>query len=384
MATTRNGHMPSLQQQTQKKKKDPLYYLRFIKAMVVLMILVCSASVLLLFLAPWTFFFLRLFSIRWSRKLTSMIFGHWLAMWPFFFEKINKTRVVFSGHRVSEGERVMVLCNHRTEVDWMYIWSLALRKKSVGSVKYVLKSSVRNAPVFGWAFHVLEFLPIDRKWQVDELVFESMLSTFKNPQDPLWLVIFPEGTDYTEEKCSRSQEFAEEHGLPKLHHVLLPRTKGVYACLAHLRDSIDAVYDLTIGYKNRCPLFIDNALGTDPKEVHIHIKRIPISDIPLTETEVSAWLVKEFSRKDELLSHFYREGTFPDSGGIEGELSMSMGMANFCIIIVSTCVLLQLMFSSFLWVKVYVALSCVYLTAATYWNYKPQQILRGQRARTFS
>jgi lysocardiolipin and lysophospholipid acyltransferase len=24
-----------------------------------------------------------------------------------------------------------------------------------------------------------------------------MLSTFKDPQDPLWLAIFPEGTDFT-------------------------------------------------------------------------------------------------------------------------------------------------------------------------------------------
>ncbi|WJX56918.1 1-acylglycerol-3-phosphate O-acyltransferase [Trifolium repens] len=39
-----------------------------------------------------------------------------------------------------------------------------------------------------------------------------MLSTFKDPQDPLWLAIFPEGTDFTEEKCIRSEKYAAEHG----------------------------------------------------------------------------------------------------------------------------------------------------------------------------
>lgn len=366
------------------QKKDLWHYFRILKAVVVLATLTGSASAILIFMSPFTFFFLRLFSIRWSRKLNAFIFGRWLSMWPFFFEKVNKTQVIFSGHKVPAAERAIVFCNHRTEVDWMYIWNLAVRKNRVGSVKYVVKSSVKNVPVFGWAFHVLEFLLIDRRWQVDELVFESMLSTFKGFQDQLWLVIFPEGTDYTEAKCEKSQKYAEDNGLPKLHHVLLPRTKGVYACLAQLHDSVDAVYDLTIGYKNKCPLFIDNALGTDPKEVHIHVKRIPISDIPrpITEVGVSDWLVKEFARKDALLGHFYREGTFPDGRNVEEKLDTFAGVANCCFIVGSSYAFL-LLFLAFPWVKVYAALSCILLAASTYVNYKPLPILHDRTVRTF-
>ena len=174
-----------------------LRYLRVLKALVILLILTISAFILLLFLAPFTFFFLRLFSLHWSRKLTSSMFGRWLAMWPFLFEKINKTKVIVSGNKLPVRERIILICNHRTEVDWMYLWNLALRKKRIGNVKYVMKSSARNAPVFGWAFHVLEFLPIYRKWEMDALIFERILSSFKDRRDPLWLIIFPEGTDYT-------------------------------------------------------------------------------------------------------------------------------------------------------------------------------------------
>eukprot|EP00250_Pteridium_aquilinum_P024437 c29077_g1_i1 orf=85-1260(+) len=384
MDKVQSGHGHGHMSLHEAKKKDLWHYLRILKAMTVLTILVSSAFVLLIFFAPITFFLLRLFSIHWSRKVTALIFGHWLSMWPFFFEKINKTRVVFSGQKVPQGERAIIMCNHRTEVDWMYVWSLALRKKRVGWVKYVVKSSVKNVPIFGWAFHVLEFLLIDRRWEVDEHVFRTMLSSFKGPEDPLWLVIFPEGTDYTELKCEKSQKYAEEHGLPKLHHVLLPRIKGIYACLAQLQDSIDAVYDLTIGYKSQCPLFIDNALGTDPKEVHIHIKRIPISDIPGPDTEVSEWLVKEFSRKDALLSQFYREGTFPNSGDTEEELSTLVCGANFCVIMALTYALTQLLFYSFFWVKVYAAFSFVLLTASTYLGYKPRPIFKGGSVGAFA
>lgn len=369
-----NGHSLSPPQAgKQQHLHRPLRLFMVARAIVVLSILLCSASVMLICLAPLAFFLLRLVSIHHSRRLVSFLFGHWLAMWPYFFEKVNRTRVSFSGDHVPAGERVLLMCNHRTEVDWMYIWSLALRKQRIGHVKYVLKSSVRNVPVFGWAFYALEFLLIKRNWQHDESVFASCLSTFKDSHDPLWLIIFPEGTDYTDEKCMKSQKFAEKHSLPKLSHVLLPRTKGFCACLAELHESIDAVYDLTIGYKDRYPLFMDNAFGTDPKEVHIHVKRTPISDIPLTESEASSWLIKEFSGKDELLSYFYKEGTFPGTE-VEGSLSIRTGITKFCIILFFTFGLIWFMSLSSLWIKVYIAASCACLTAATFFDYKPQPL----------
>ncbi|KAH9289727.1 hypothetical protein KI387_033844, partial [Taxus chinensis] len=285
----------------------PLTFVRAIRGILCLMVLVSTAFMTLIIFAPPAFLLLRLFSVHYSRKVVSFLFGHWLATWPFLFEKINGTKVIFSGDCVPPRERVLLICNHRTEVDWMYIWNLALRKDRLGYIKYVLKSSVRNAPIFGWGFHVLEFILVERKWEVDEPVIESMLSTFKDPQDPLWLILFPEGTDFTEQKCLRSQRIAKENNLPVLKNVLLPRTKGFTSCLALLRGSLDAVYDLTITYKHRCPLFMDNAFGIDPAEVHIHVRRIPLSEIPGSEDGATAWLNETFHFKDQLLSRFNKE-----------------------------------------------------------------------------
>jgi len=106
-------------------------------------------------------------------------------------------QVVFAGDKVPHDNRVLISCNHRTEVDWMYIWDLAIRKGKIGYCKYAVKSSVRNVPIFGWAFWVFEFLMLERKWDVDKPVIESYLKNFMDPADPLWLVIFPEGTDFT-------------------------------------------------------------------------------------------------------------------------------------------------------------------------------------------
>ncbi|KAK8698825.1 hypothetical protein V6N13_114931 [Hibiscus sabdariffa] len=254
------------------------------------------------------------YCVHYSRKVTAFFFSSWLALWPFLFEKINKTKVIFSGDDVPARERVLLICNHRTEVDWMYLWDLALRKDCLGYIKYILKSSLMKLPVFGWAFHILEFIPVERKWEVDEANMRQMLSKFKDPRDPLWLVLFPEGTDFTDQKCLRSQKYAAENGLPILKNLLLPKSKGFNACLEDLRSTLDAVYDVTIGYKHRCPSFLDNVFGVDPSEVHIHIRRITLDDIPMSESEASAWLMDTFQFKDRLLSNFKSEGYFPPHG----------------------------------------------------------------------
>lgn len=354
-------------------EKRDLTPLRILRGVLCLTILLSTAFVILVYCGFFTAVILRLFSIHYSRKATAFFFGSWLALWPFLFEKINKTKVIFSGETLPERERVLIIANHRTEVDWMYLWDLSLRKGRLGYIKYILKSSLMKLPVFGWAFHILEFISVERKWEVDESPMRQMLSTFKNHQDPLWLALFPEGTDFTEQKRIRSQKFASENGLPILHSVLLPKTKGFAACMEELRSSLDAVYDITIGYKNRCPTFLDNAFGVAPSEVHIHVRRIVINDIPESEEKMSSWLMDTFSKKDQLLTDFHSQGYFPHQG-TEGDISGISCLVNAIGVIILTFVCIYMTFFSSVWFKVYISLVCAYLWSATYFNIRPSPI----------
>ncbi|KAJ7978394.1 Phospholipid/glycerol acyltransferase family protein [Quillaja saponaria] len=357
-----------------ERRHHELTPVRVFRGLVCLLVLCSTAFMMLVYFGFISAVILRLFSIHSSRKATSFFFGAWIALWPFLFEKINKTKVFFSGDTVPSKERILLIANHRTEVDWMYLWDLALRKGCHGYIKYVLKSSLMRLPVFGWAFHIMEFISVERKWEADELTMRQMLSTFKDPQDSLWLALFPEGTDFTERKCIRSKKYAAENGLPIMNNVLLPKTKGFCACLQELSNSLDAVYDVTIGYKYRCPSFLDNVFGVDPSEVHIHIRYFPIENIPVSEDKVSTWLMDVFQFKDQLLSKFYSEGQFPNQG-IEGDLSTVKCLVNFMAVIVLTSVCMFYTFSSSIWFKLYVCSACAYLAPATYFNSRPQPII---------
>ncbi|KAJ0804951.1 putative 1-acylglycerol-3-phosphate O-acyltransferase [Helianthus annuus] len=366
-------------------KKYPLTFKRALRGLTCLIVYILTSFILLVYLGPFAAVFLRLFSIHYSRKTATFLFGLWLALWPFLFEKINKTKVVFSGETVPNKERVLLIANHKTEVDWMYLWDLALRKGCIGCIKYVLKSSLLKLPVFGWGFHLLEFISVERKWEVDEVMMRKMLLTFTDPCDPLWLAIFPEGTDFSEEKCMKSQKFAAENGLPVLKNVLLPKTRGFHACLEILRDSLDAgstffivgfwvLYDVTIAYKNRCPTFLDNVFGIEPSEVHVHVRRILLEDIPSSEPECEEWLLTTFQFKDRLLSDFIANGHF-ENEGTEGELSTIKCSLNCTLVLAITCLLTYLNLFSSIWYNIYVGLASVYLALATTFNFHPLPVL---------
>ena len=365
---------PGLSSFNNGPRHRPLNALRRCRGVLCLVIMPVTACMMMVYLAPVTTFVVRLFSVHYSRKWTCFLFGMWLAMFPFLFEKINRTRFVFSGEKVPPKECVLLFANHRTEVDWMYLWDLALRKGRLQSIKYILKKSLMKLPIFNWAFHIIEFIPVERNWEVDEPLIRRRLSQLKYPKDPLWLAVFPEGTDYTEKKCIKSQEYAAEHGLPILKNVLLPKIKGFNCCLQELRSNLDAVYDIAIAYKHRLPTFMDNVYGVDPSEVHVHTKIIQVSDIPTAEDEVSSWLTERFRLKDELLSDFLAQGHFPNEG-TEEDLSTLKCVANFLAVIGMTAFFIYLTLFSSVWFRVFAACSASFLTFATVYSIHAPQIV---------
>ncbi|KAF9437284.1 hypothetical protein BGZ76_001346 [Entomortierella beljakovae] len=143
----------------------------------------------------------------------------------------------------------------------------------------------------------------------------------RTPKDePLWLVVFPEGTVVSKGTRKRSHAFAEKAGVPDHRHVLLPRSSGSFICINKLRGSVEHVYDATIGYSGihygEIPeelyplpgLYVNQA---QPKDINIHLRRFAIKDIPDTEPEFVEWIRARWTEKDELMEQFYTNGKFP-------------------------------------------------------------------------
>jgi lysocardiolipin and lysophospholipid acyltransferase len=111
-----------------------------------------------------------------------------------------------------------------------------------------------------------------------------------------------------------SQDFAKKKDLPVLKNVLLPRKKGFFATMQGLRNTVDAVYDITIVYGDGSqyrPLLSDLALrrGFD---VHLHVKRFVAKEVPREEAELETWLNNVWSEKDVNVDYLLKNGEFPN------------------------------------------------------------------------
>ena len=78
---------------------------------------------------------------------------------------------------------------------------------------------------------------------------------------------------------------------------------GLRFCTTTLRSSVPYIYDFTIGYKGvqagQIPstvfklrsIFLD---GKGPPEVHMHIRKIPLKDVPTDEKGFTEWITKVY------------------------------------------------------------------------------------------
>jgi 1-acyl-sn-glycerol-3-phosphate acyltransferase len=160
-----------------------------------------------------------------------------------------------------------------------------------------------------------------RKWEQDKPRLQHRLNKLAaSKDDPMWLMIFPEGTNLSPNTLPKSQTYAKKEDLPHPTHALLPRSTGLRFCLQTLRASVPWVYDCTLAYEGvpaggfpqdyytLRSLYFE---GRPPTGVHMHWRKFPTSDIPVDGDEFDAWLRERWMEKDALLDHFYATGGFP-------------------------------------------------------------------------
>jgi lysocardiolipin and lysophospholipid acyltransferase len=70
-----------------------------------------------------------------------------------------------------------------------------------------------------------------------------------NDLDPMWLLIFPEGTNLSFNGRRKSKAWSDKSGIPDMRHQLLPRKTGLLFCLDELADTVEWIYDCTVAYE---------------------------------------------------------------------------------------------------------------------------------------
>jgi 1-acyl-sn-glycerol-3-phosphate acyltransferase len=156
-------------------------------------------------------------------------------------------------------ERLVMITNHQLYVDWLYFWWISYCNSMHGHIFIILKESLKYIPVIGPGMMFFGFVFMARSWATDKSRLHHGLQNLKarhngplsgsQTLDPMWLLMFPEGTNLSKNNRKKSAAWAEKQGIKDLRHQLLPRSTGLQYCLEELGDSVDWVYDCTTAYE---------------------------------------------------------------------------------------------------------------------------------------
>jgi len=157
-------------------------------------------------------------------------------------------------------ERLVMIANHSIYTDWLYLWWVGYANSPAmhGHIYIILKESLKYIPILGPGMMFYGFIFMSRKMAVDQPRLAHRLGKLKKVHttpsgakylNPMWLLLFPEGTNISRNGKGKSSKWAEKIGVKDTQHVLLPRSTGTYFCLNELKGTVEYVYDCTVAYE---------------------------------------------------------------------------------------------------------------------------------------
>jgi 1-acyl-sn-glycerol-3-phosphate acyltransferase len=118
-----------------------------------------------------------------------------------------------------------------------------------GRIYIILKESLKRIPVIGWGMQFYQFIFLKRNWELDKPRLAQHMQKLNKPLDPMWLMLFPEGTNLAPSTREASRKWADQNGVRDMQYQLLPRSTGLRFCLQQLRSTVEYLYDCTIAYE---------------------------------------------------------------------------------------------------------------------------------------
>ncbi|XP_011403843.2 PREDICTED: lysocardiolipin acyltransferase 1-like [Amphimedon queenslandica] len=270
---------------------------------------------------PVTFLTIYVFSIgilgivghRKLRTFSDWSIRSWLNSMAFITRYILGIKVKIYGDSRRFDKHCLFILNHRCHFDWMFFWDVAGKLGNLSWWMVMLKNSLKRVPIAGWAMQYRNYAFLSRDWESDYKEFAWKFHYLNATGEPYQFLMFPEGRDLTPIHQKKSDQFAAEKSLPRYEYTLHPKTKGfVYVIKALKKGRLESVYDMTVGYPDVLSATEIEFLseGRIPSEVHYHVKKYNISELPESEEELEAWLRQRWAEKEERLRLFYKHRKF--------------------------------------------------------------------------
>ncbi|KAK4532978.1 hypothetical protein CCYA_CCYA14G3835 [Cyanidiococcus yangmingshanensis] len=297
------------------------------------------------------------------RQVRSAIRAHGLRLWVealvTWAETVGGLELLVTGDDMRPDESCIVLANHRSWVDSLIVFCLAVNAGRAGDFRFLGKRSLANLPIIGLAAKLTGgVLFISRNYARDEAKMQRTYRQLTYRRAPFWFTIFPEGTRLNaEEKLKQAREYyhrvrAERSSAEAVHSddasegagspaharagplveprfCLVPRVKGFRQAVQGLRPALGAVYDCTIFYESLVSSGSSRRAEWEPRptpadlflkasrfagrrrfRVHVHVRRTPMDQLPNDDLLIAQWMFQNFAEKERLLERAFTQRGF--------------------------------------------------------------------------
>ena len=139
-------------------------------------------------------------------------------------------------------ENSLLICNHRYEVEMLFLMILFDKLNMLNRVKSFSKKQVIYLPIFGVNFYLGETILLERNWQKDKLRIVEGLTKLIDYKPNCIVMLEPEGTRFSIKKYSDCVEYARKKNLDIFKHHLLPRYKGFDITLRTIKQKCESYF----------------------------------------------------------------------------------------------------------------------------------------------
>lgn len=205
----------------------------------------------------------------------------------------------------------LYVLNHPGDIDFLSGLIVAYEFDMLTTLKAIVKKSLLYVPGLGMIFYANEYLFLDRKWAADQPKMTAMLKQSQQFPYPISFILFCEGTRFSKEVQTKRLQYAHSKGLPELQYHLIPKTKAFSSMVLGMKEgaNLPSLFDVEFAFPFGEPSVMSVLEGRS-SEIHVHIRRIPMSEMPSSEEDLDNYCHRLYQEKDQLLCEFYEKGRF--------------------------------------------------------------------------
>lgn len=206
----------------------------------------------------------------------------------FWMQRVMGIKLVINGN-ANNHKSPVVICNHQSWFDIPLVQEVITGNGPI--IKFLIKRELVWVPIIGWICLALNFPRLQRgkNTNTGRSDFSLIQKASKNHgSESGALLIFPEGTRFTEQKKITQNA--------PYQHLLKPKSGGLKMIQKHAAPDTPLI-DITIDYHQE-NVSIWNCLHGDPKRITITLDHYRLNDIE----DIGEWLNERWRKKDELFS----------------------------------------------------------------------------------